>query len=182
MQNKTTSTILNMLNEGVGSSGCLMVRFSLVDNIEIQKWVSENVPEDVIITPEHEIHITILYGIKDTVPVSEIQAFCETIPLIVVKLGEISFFNQPEQDVMKITVDSPQLQEINRRLIKHLGEENIEPSKYSYNPHLTLAYVKPGVLSSFEGNQRFCGYVYLLKDVVYSEPGSVIKHVFELSN
>lgn len=159
-----------------------MVRFPLADTVEIQKWVEENVPAECIITPERETHITILYGIKETVPVSEIQAFCDTLPMLVAKLGSINLFVQPEQDVLKIDVESPQLEEVNRRLKEYLGAENIEPSKYPYNPHVTLAYTKSGAMQHFAGNDRFNGYVYLLKDLVYSEPGSKQKHLFQLSN
>lgn len=159
-----------------------MVNFPLADSVEIIKWVDENVPEEFIITPEREIHITVLYGIKPTIPVSEIQAFVEKLPLVVAKLGKISFFHQPEQDVLKITVDSPQLLEINNRLIKYLGAENVEPSKYTYNPHLTLAYVKPNVLNALEGNDRFNGYVHLLKKMTYSEPTTSRKYQFGMSN
>jgi hypothetical protein len=179
---KTSKTILNILNEGVGGAGCLMVNFPLTDSVEILKWVQENVPQECIITPEREIHVTVLYGIKPTVPVSEIQAFVESLPMVVAKLGPISFFNQPDQDVLKVTVDSPQLQEINQKLKEYLGEHNIEPSKYPYNPHLTLAYVKPGSVEQLNGHDRFNGYVYLLKDMTYSEPGSIKKHQFQLSN
>ncbi len=159
-----------------------MVNFPLADSVEILKWVNENVPPEIIITPEREIHITILYGVKPDVLVSEVQAFVESLPMVVVKLGSINFFNQPDQDVLKITVDSPQLQEINKKFQEYLGDHNIEPSKYPYNPHLTLAYIKPGSLQHLEGNDRFNGYVYLLKNMTYSEPGSVKKHQFSLSN
>ena len=179
---KTSKAILNLINEGVGSAGCLMVNFPLADSIEILKWVDETVPSEVVITPEREVHITILYGVSPDVPVSEIQSFVESLPLVVVKLGSVGFFKQADQDVMKLAVDSPQLQEINQKLKEFIGAHNIEPSKYEYNPHLTLAYVKPGSLQHLEGNDRFNGYVYLLKNMTYSEPGSVKKHQFSLSN
>ena len=168
----------DIITEGVGSAGCLMVNFSLADTIEIQKWVIENVPAEVTIEPEHETHITILYGVKGSVTVDKVREFVEQLPLIVVRLGSINFFNQPDQDVLKISVDSPQLQQINNSFKKFLGEENIEPSKYDYNPHVTLAYIHSNSLQHLNGNDRFKGYVYLLNEVVYSEPDSKRKHYF----
>lgn len=179
---KTSKAILTLINEGVGKAGCLMVDFPLVDSVEILKWVSENVPEECIVTPEREVHITVLFGVKESVPISEIQAFVEQLPFVVAKLGSVSFFHQPDQDVLKIEVESPQLQSINKALREYLGEANIEPAKYPYNPHLTLAYVKPGACAQLEGNDRFNGYVHLLKNMTYSEPNSVKKHKFRLSN
>lgn len=178
---KTISKIQYLLNEGAGGAGCLLIRFPVADSVEIQKWVSENVPPEAIITPEREIHVTVLYGIKDTVPVSEIQAFVENLPYVVIQLKSVSFFNQPDQDVLKIEVESPQLHEINTNLKAHLGAHNIEPSKYNYNPHVTLAYVKPNSVPQLEGNDRFNGYTLLLKKAVYSEPNSIKKHEFQMS-
>jgi len=177
----TSKTLVRLLNEGSGDFGCLMVTFPVIDAIEIIKWVDDNVPPECIITPEREIHITVLYGIKSTVPVSEIQSFVESTPYVVAKLGSIDFFNQPDQDVLKITVESPQLLEINKKLIETLGAENVDISKYPYNPHVTLAYVTPGSVQALKGNDRFNGYVHLLKNMTYSEPGSVKKHQFSLS-
>ena len=179
---KTSVRIQQLLNEGAGRAGCLLIRFPVADCVEIQKWVEENIAPENIITPERETHVTVLYGVKDTIPPSEIEAFCAQLPFVVLKLKSIGLFNQDLQDVLKIEVESPQLIEINRRLREYLGEHNIEPSKFAYNPHVTLAYVKKGSCDQFKGNDRFNGYVYLLKDAVYSEPNSVIKHEFKLSN
>lgn len=178
----TSKAILNLINEGAGSAGCLLVNFPLPDAVEVLKWVDENVPAEFIVTPEREIHVTVLYGVKPEVPVSEIQSFVESLPYVVLKLGKVSFFHQADQDVLKVEVESPQLQEIHQRLRKHLGEHNIEPSKYPYNPHLTLAYVKPNSVDTLDGVDRFNGYVYLLKNMTYSEPASIQKHQFQLSN
>lgn len=179
---KTTAQILHLLNEGVGKSGCLMVRFPLQDTVEIQEWVAENVPQEVIITPERETHITVLFGVKPTVPLSKITEFLNSVPMVVAKLKSINLFCNPEQDVLKIDVESPQLMEVNRRLREFLGPDGVEPETYPYNPHVTLAYTKPGSMKHMAGNDRFNGYVYLLKDMIYSEPGSVRKHEFALSN
>jgi len=179
---KTTIQIQRLLNEGVGGFGCLMVRLPVADSVEIQKWVDENIPSDVIITPERELHVTLLYGIKPEVPLSEVQAFVEKQPYVVFRTTSIGLFKQDNQDVVKITVDSAQLAEINRSLKEYLGEANVEPSKYDYNPHITLAYVLPGSCDHLDGNGRFDGYVYLIKEATYSEPGSKEKHTFKFSN
>lgn len=179
---KTEDKINNLLNEGTGSYGCLMVNFTLSESVEFIKWTQDNVPESCIVEHEHEKHITILYGIKNTVPVSTIQKFVESLPMIVVKLKSVGMFHQPTQDVLHITVDSPQLQEINASLVEYLGCSNVELSQYAYNPHITLAYIAPNTLQHLDGNDSFNGYVYLLKEVVYSEPGSAKKYYFNISN
>lgn len=179
---KTEDRLNILLNEGTGSLGCLMVNFTLLESVDFIKWTETNVPESCVLEHEHEKHITILYGIKDHVPISTIQKFVETLPMIVVKLRSVSMFHQPMQDVLKITVESPQLQEINTSLIEYLGPNNVEPSQYAYNPHVTLAYIKPNSLPHLDGNDSFNGYVYLMKEVVYSEPNSTRKYYFNLSN
>src|SRR5574344_1776189 len=111
--NKTENKLNTLLNEGTGGLGCLMVNFTLPESVDLIKWTEDNVPESCVVEYEHEKHITILYGIKDHVPISTIQKFVESLPMIVVKLRSVSMFHQPTQDVLKITVESPQLQEIN---------------------------------------------------------------------
>lgn len=180
--NKTENKINTLLNEGTGGLGCLMVNFTLPESVDLIKWTEDNVPESCVVKYEHEKHITILYGIKDHVPISTIQKFVESLPMIVVKLRSVSMFHQPTQDVLKITVESPQLQEINTSLVEYLGPGNVEPNQYKYNPHVTLAYITPNSLPHLDGNDSFNGYVYLMKEVVYSEPNSTRKHYFNLSN
>lgn len=177
----TELNILKLLNEGSGGLGCLMVRFPVFDSLEIQKWVNENVLSENIITPEREIHVTILYGVKDDVSVNQVKEFFIAIPSIVLELKKVGLFKQDNQDVLKVEVHSPQLVQINKEFKEFLGEDNIEPSKYTYNPHLTLAYVKKGSCDHLEGHQRFEGYVYDLDTLIYSEPGSILKHKFNLS-
>lgn len=173
---KTVRHILQILEEGSGSKGCLMVPLNIKDSLDIQKWVNENVPPNNIITQEHEIHITVLYGIKNTSPEKIIEFVSMIKEPIVFELKSINLFKQEDQDVLKIDVNSSQIIQLNKKLIEFLGEEGYEKSEYPFNSHLTLAYVKSKSCDIFEGHDKFNGSVYSINKLIYSEPNSVKKH------
>jgi 2'-5' RNA ligase len=168
--------------EGAGNLGCLLVRFPLSSTVEIQEWIIENIPSDVVITPEHESHVTLYYGIKPEADFEAIKKWLSSTPKIVIKLKSIGLFKNPDKDVVKIEVESPQLHQLNQELESVVGAENLQPSMYDYNPHVTLAYVVNSTCDHLSGHDRFNGYVYVLDTVTYSQPGSKRKIDIELKN
>lgn len=112
----------------------------------IKELQSKIDPADVI-KMESEPHITVRYGLHDypDTPDKVQTLFKETGP-VRVKFAGLSAFNQPDQDVLKYAIESQQLVEMHRRL-------GLLPNTqtYSYNPHLTLAYLKPGTAEKYVG-------------------------------
>ena len=122
------------------------------------------VPDSALVGDGREeyLHVTALYGFpENTAP--EVVFGKITPGRIEVKLKGLKLFkadkNHPEHDVLVISVESKQLSAINKALVKEFKVE----SNYDYNPHITLAYVKPGsvelpkpmpeLAASFEGVQ-----------------------------
>ncbi len=90
---------------------------------------------------EDEPHITIKYGLMDwefnSILIDKILRDAEPV---LYNLGHISCFQNKEFDVLKIEVESPQLQKINYNISKLPNEDKFPV----YTPHLTIAYLKPG--------------------------------------
>ena len=115
----------------------------------------ESIPDEQLAEDgrESELHITVLYGLKDTnpAPVRELISHRRPVRL---RLGRTSLFQTDEADVLKLEVFSSQL-----RSLHNLIRENI-PNEYSYpdyNPRLTLAYLKPGEGEQYADDARFEG-------------------------
>lgn len=106
---------------------------------------------------ENEPHVTALYGITPTP-----SAMAETMAAIkecgkqniTVKFGDLSKFSNPEFDVLKFEMISEDLRQLNSHLRNRVDFQNDYPD---YNPHLTIAYVKPG-MGDF--------YIQKMKDVI----------------
>jgi hypothetical protein len=151
--------------------GCVMVDYkfenwsSLLDSInteDIYKVEGKNYG----LQPRP--HLTLLYGIHDTVTDEQIQnCFQDTTEEdFKVKISGVSLFENPEFDVVKLeVVKTPILEEVNKKL-SELPNSNQFPE---YKPHITIAYVKKGL------GQKYIdpNYEYQIKNIskiVYVRP------------
>ncbi len=95
---------------------------------------------------EMEPHVTAFYGLKSGSPEDTRGALKDQEP-ITVKLGKTSLFENDDADVLKIDVDSPELEAINKKLRKFPnGNEHPE-----FEAHVTIAYLKPGKGKPYAG-------------------------------
>jgi capsid protein/2'-5' RNA ligase len=148
-----------------GSKGCVMANLSdeQADPIfDFLKTIdSADLAEDGI---ESEPHITILYGLASDSQGPVVVACREFGPLKAI-LGKVEAFENPEYDVLKITVTSPDFEKLNSAL-KALPYESDFPD---YQPHLTLAYLKPGMAKEYVGSTVFAGTELIFDSVVFSD-------------
>lgn len=122
---------------------------------------AKTIPEDELyITEDGEHgrvdrpHITVRYGMDTTDPAELTPAF-KGIGPIHAKMGEVSIFERDEYDVIKVDVESLDLEEANKaigRVVDLPGETFKE-----YKPHITIAYVKKGFGQKYVGDKRFMG-------------------------
>lgn len=111
------------------------------------------------------IHITLRYGVQGD-DVSAIEALLATQSPIAATLGPTSSFPPSatrEVAVVVATVDSPELHSLYQRL----GEvtEFAEPM-HEYEPHVTVAYVRPEVAEKYVGNQITAGHRFVITEVL----------------
>lgn len=115
-------------------------------NLHADKGIAEQIRQiqgkiskDDLLKVEPEPHVTILYGLHNEDP-EPVKKLLEKSGPVWIKLGRLALFSSEKQDVLKIDVISSRLEDLNRRL-------KILPNTQSfsgYQPHLTVAYLKPG--------------------------------------
>jgi hypothetical protein len=100
---------------------------------------------------ENDIHTTILYGIISPSS-NKVRPLLNKLTPFEVELGDISFFEQEECDVMKIEVHSSYLHYINALLKENIDYQTNYPE---YIPHCTIAYLKKGVKERLNFDKRY---------------------------
>lgn len=99
---------------------------------------------------ENDPHVTVKWGLHDQ-DHSKVARLVKGSGSVAAKLGKASVFRaskaNPDYDVVKIDVESPDLHKLNKR-ISMLPHTDTHPG---YKPHITLAYVKPGLGDKFAG-------------------------------
>lgn len=114
---------------------------------------------------EYQSHVTVLYGLHTANPL-DIAAIIEAqrIAPFGVTLGRVALFSKPACDVVKIDVSGDGLLALNAAL-SALPNSNQYPT---YQPHLTIAYVKPGIGLVFEDAANFEGLTFKVDRVRFS--------------
>lgn len=131
----------------------------------IRDWLPKNIPDSILAEDGHETepHITALFGLHADAP-DEVQKVIKNFGPVKVKLGKISVFKNDKYDVVKVGVESPDLHRLNGELRK-LDHTSDYPD---YQPHMTLAYVKPGEGAQFEGRDDFEGREMTFNHLTFS--------------
>ena len=94
---------------------------------------------------DYEPHVTGLFGIHSC-DFDEIKsAISDLNPFVRFKIIGLSLFENEDFDVLKFDIESPDMCELNCKL-KTLDHTNNYPD---YHPHLTIAYLKPGMGKQF---------------------------------
>ena len=104
---------------------------------------------------EMNSHVTVLYGLH-TGDGEELRALVSVLGPIAIQLGECSVFHadmskppdpdKPKYDVLKIEVISKGLHKLHESLKENFEYTSTFPD---YKPHITIAYVKPGMGSYY---------------------------------
>lgn len=110
-------------------------------------------------------HITILHGIT-TNNVSDIEDALTDISPFTVSLSQTSVFHEPEFDVLKIDVIDPDGRLLG---IREALSNSLESSSThgDYQPHITSAYLQPGMGNDHSANDYFKGYRLMIDQVVF---------------
>jgi 2'-5' RNA ligase len=110
-------------------------------------------------------HITLRYGIQGD-DIFAIAALLRTQSPIAATLGATSCFPPSatrEVAVIIANIDCPELHSLHQRLGQ--GIEFVEPT-HEYEPHVTVAYVRPEVAEKYVGNQITAGHRFVITEVL----------------
>lgn len=88
---------------------------------------------------EDRPHVTVRYGLLDDSPAA-VQAMCAGRGVVRALVGEVDYFPNDGHDVLILRVESDDLVTLNAEL----GELPNVQTYPDYQPHVTLAYLKPG--------------------------------------
>jgi hypothetical protein len=164
-----------------GSCGCLLCRLPAVaDCARITAWAHENVGELDLAGDgyENDAHVTVLYGFTPDVRPEEVNEVVlrhapEGVDL---RLGAVGFFtNDPDYDVLKVSVESGGLQALHYSLCAAFSGR-VQSDYPDYHPHLTLAYVKKGCCRHLEGNASLSGWAFRCSEFTFSTPGMALNY------
>ena len=141
---------------------------------KISEWAKAHIKEEDLYNQEgkglaKDHHITLAPQINDESATEHISSVMNNTPALSPELGDIGFFVNPRPDkeytVLKIAVDPAQLAPVREQVIKGISMYN--PS-HEFNPHITVAYLKPGACQDLDGDQTFKGMACPIDSCIYS--------------
>lgn len=113
------------------------------DDFEYVQRIGEQIPDGELVEKGREYfpHCTVMHGLADDA-ISEVAEVASTFGPVQLNLNAVTVFGATQQkpyDVLKIDVSSPEVMQLNAALATIPHDET-----YPYNPHVTIAYLKPG--------------------------------------
>lgn len=125
--------------------------------------------EDLAVDGREETpHITVKYGLH-TNDAEDVRFVVDGFGVVVVRLGSVSIFPASESgkdDVVKVDVDGDDLRKLNALVASSLETTDAHPK---YQPHITLAYVKPGTGKKYIGKSGLEGQQVSFSRLVFSD-------------
>ncbi len=90
---------------------------------------------------EKTLHVTVKYGLVDSITADDVKQAVSSSGIINVELGWIKCFENEDADVVYVECNGEQLTELNSLISRELECVDTHPT---YTPHITLAYVQSG--------------------------------------
>jgi len=148
--------------------GCLMLM--LPDHIKMlaMEIASQIDPADLHETGiEDETHVTVKYGFLDSVTPGQIASTIQGYIPVMAHLQKLDLFKNDEFDVLKVNVEGVKLRQMNEAVSKLPNAD----TRTEYNPHMTIAYLKPGMGEKYLKLDNPLNGMRVLGELVYSDKG-----------
>lgn len=127
-------------------SSSLMIKFNKLIDSKIIGFANAHIPVEFLKDPNNnkgvvdDPHVSLLTDLEIAFPESSLRAILEKVPAFKINFGAISFFKNDDVDVIKIEIESKELNALHYQL------KSLIPNHYKfdeYNAHCTLAFVQP---------------------------------------
>lgn len=154
--------------------GCVMACIDDNTSKKILDFNNEIISKDILYTEdgdntfgrEKDPHITIKYGLTKSYTEEQIKKFLDGVSPFDIQIKGIGIFENDKFDVIKFNVESSTLRKLNK-IFSDLPNHDEYPT---YNPHMTLAYVKKGMGKKFSKSSDKIAKIPI-QSVVYSDKG-----------
>ncbi|HRT84923.1 MAG TPA: 2'-5' RNA ligase family protein [Bacteroidales bacterium] len=116
---------------------------------------------------EKDPHITIKFGLTQSYKPEQMAEFLKGTKPFFIRITGMDIFQNPKFDVVKMNVEGEKL---NR--LRQIFDQLPNADKYKvYHPHMTLAYLRPGLGSRFQNRNIGKFAKVLIQRIVYSDRG-----------
>lgn len=150
--------------------GAVMLFFEFPEMKEIHKKIRKSdvytEDGDKIYGLEDEPHVTLLYGLHDTVDEKAIKSCIQQFSFSSCRIHNPSIFSNEKYDVLKFDVTGQNLYIANRELRRFEHTSSFP----KYHPHMTIGYLKSGTGNEYTEKLRGCDYVIRPTKAVFSQP------------
>lgn len=150
--------------------GCVMLYFDFPYMFKIQDGINPShlyeEDKDSSYGLEAEPHCTLLYGLHEEVTDEMVENIARNYAFGNCTIKNASLFENEKFDVLKFDVEGDNLHDCNKELCKLPHTTNFP----DYHPHMTIAYIKPGMGKKYA--EMFNNQYHELKPkyIVYSKP------------
>lgn len=114
---------------------------------------------------ESHPHVTVKYGLHFRTPSQRLRDKLKQFGPVTLTFGRTSLFKSKAADVLKIDVHSPDLHRLNKLIARTLPTHDTFPT---YEPHATLAYLKPGKGAHYTGSRALAGTKVTIDHILFS--------------
>lgn len=178
---------LMQAKEAAKASGCLMAVIRPTEAAPVVNWTTETLAAEDLSGQGVETmpHVTVRFGFRPEADVERLKEILSEFAPVRFTLKEIKRFegvNGGTEDCVVVEVESEDLQRLRKEIDSQFSDSLDEPTHKEYKPHMTLAYVRSGACKDLVGHAWFSGGTYVLKELVYSTPGSKEKIQIPLKN
>ena len=155
--------------------GCVMAHIDEEAARKIIDFNYKTISEDILYIDENDDsfgreknpHVTIKYGLVQSYTEEQIRQLLRQVTPFDIQVRGISIFENDKFDVVKFDVDGPELRRLNE-IFSSLPNHDEYPT---YNPHMTMAYVRKGMGKRFAKTPGKFAKVPV-RTIVYSDRGN----------
>ena len=172
--------ILNNLlleNDGPHTYGCAMLYFDFALMFKLQNTIHNDHifidPMDSSYGLEKSPHVTLLYGLHDGVSLEDVNSIIQKFVFSKCKVHNASLFQNEKYDVLKFDLDTTTGGGMAGKCNKELRKLPHTSDYPDYHPHMTIAYLKPGMGQKYADHFNKIqptGYTLVPTHGVYSQP------------